>query len=318
MKVQFQTMHCPNFLLRQTPNRSGLWMQATFINDFTSKEAGWLVVYDTPRADFLTFVPKNRRIVFVTEPRAAKTYLPEYLNQFTFAISPHDLPGFTGVHIRRHAAIPWGLYRDESNPQWESESPDIKYLLSQAVFMKDIRHNITKKEFDLSVICSNHRQLEEHRQRIDFVTSLKGYFGERLHWYGKGFNNLDDKTKGILPYRYTIVLENTFQPDAWTEKPADAFLGFSYPFYSGPSNLGTYFNPDSFRRIDVRDVKGSIQLIEQTMASHEWERRLEAITDSRTRVLFDYNLFNEATRVMRNQPDTKALETPTLIRGNHA
>ena len=42
-------------------------------------------------------------------------------------------------------------------------------------------------------------------------------------------------------------------PSYWTEKLADAYLGYALPVVSGPNNLAEWFPEESFVPIDIDD-----------------------------------------------------------------
>src|SRR5437667_94736 len=78
---------------------------------------------------------------------------------------------------------------------------------------------------------------------------------------GRGIRAIEDKADGILPYRYHVALENSQFPDYWTEKLADAFLGFAHPLYWGCPNLERYFPAQSFTALNIHDPAQAIAAI---------------------------------------------------------
>ena len=46
-----------------------------------------------------------------------------------------------------------------------------------------------------------------------------------LNHFGKGFNQIKDKSEGLKFYKYHITIENHLANHWWTEKLSDAFLG---------------------------------------------------------------------------------------------
>ena len=61
--------------------------------------------------------------------------------------------------------------------------------------------NQTVKSKLISVFCSNRTRLEGHRQRVKFVNICKEHFKERLDWFGRGYNFVEDKWSAIAPYK---------------------------------------------------------------------------------------------------------------------
>jgi len=138
------------------------------------------------------------------------------------------------------------------------------------------------------------------------------HFGERLHVYGDGFNQIEDKWNAIAPFRYHIVLENFQAEDYWTEKLSDCFLAGALPLYSGCPNIHRYFAPESLVRIDINRPKESIQLIERVLAADPYQTALPAIWNARRRVLYEYNLFPMITRILDGVPRGRI--GPRLVR----
>ena len=101
-------------------------------------------------------------------------------------------------------------------------------------------------------------------------------------YIGHGFNDIPDKWEAIAPYKYHIVLENTVQPDCWSEKLADSFLGFSLPIYHGCPNIHDYFNKDSLFLIDIDDINATVELLQYLIDHDEiFEKRKHMINISR-------------------------------------
>jgi len=119
-----------------------------------------------------------------------------------------------------------------------------------------------KKNF-CRIIYSDKKLTEGHVKRHEFVASLKAHFGDELDIFGRGFRYVSDKWDAIADYKYHIVIENSRFPHYWTEKLADAFLGWSLPIYYGCPNITDYFDPNSFVSIDIESPKLSILKIDR-------------------------------------------------------
>ena len=144
----------------------------------------------------------------------------------------------------------------------------------------------------MSIITSNKSFTKGHRERIDFVMKLKAHYGDQLDLFGFGFNDFADKWDAIAPYKYHIALENCSIPDYWTEKLADTYLGNAFPIYYGCKNIVDYFSKESFLTIDIHDVDGAIEIIDNAIREDFAERRAQAVEESKQLVLEKYNLFN--------------------------
>ena len=113
-----------------------------------------------------------------------------------------------------------------------------------------------------------------------------------LDWYGRGVRDLAAKWEGLLPYRYSVVLENGVLPDYWTEKLADAILAWSVPIYCGATNIRSYFPADVMEAVDLDSPAEAADKIRRLVESDDYERRLPALEEARRRILDRHNVFN--------------------------
>ncbi|MEJ2489545.1 MAG: glycosyltransferase family 10 [Sulfurovaceae bacterium] len=111
-------------------------------------------------------------------------------------------------------------------------------------------------------------------------------------------------------YEFHVAIENHYAKDVWTEKLADAFLGYCVPIYYGCPNVYDYFPKDSIILIDLNDFEGSIKKIQKVIeAPGEYERRLDAVIEARRRVIEEYNLLAMINKIIeedeqKNLPKT--------------
>src|SRR5262249_27327408 len=126
----------------------------------------------------------------------------------------------------------------------------------------------------LSVISSDKAFTEEHKKRLEFVGSLKDIFGDEIDFFGRGKEPIEDKWDAIAPYKYHVVLENGEYRDYWTEKIADCYLAWTYPFYAGCPNLGKYFPPESFTPLSYGSAARAAEAIRAAIDRHRYETAL--------------------------------------------
>jgi hypothetical protein len=275
--VQFRAKGEGTQIFAQTPTGQGYWKDLRFISSVEDCGADWLVIYDDPGTGVKTCVPLQRRIIFLAEPPAVKDYYSHFINQFGVVVSPMPIKGFKGVWLQQHGALVW-FFGASFDELWAAD--------------------YDAKQNDLSVVCSSARKFEAHRSRFEFVSKLKEILGDRLHWYGRGIHDLPRKANAIIPYRYSIAIENNAIEHFWTEKLADIYLGHAFPFYSGGANIGRYFDERTFETIDISDPVGAAKKIERTIESGIYEERLPLIREARRKIMEDYNLFNETWKIV--------------------
>jgi len=134
-----------------------------------------------------------------------------------------------------------------------------------------------------------------------------------LERFGRGFRWIETKAEALDDYEFHVAIENHYGPHVWTEKLADAFLGYTVPIYYGCPNVYEYFPKESVIQIDIHDVEGSISKIKEVIATEgEYESRLEAVKEARRRVIEEYNLLAMINNIVEgsngsssNVPDYK-------------
>jgi hypothetical protein len=144
----------------------------------------------------------------------------------------------------------------------------------------------------ISVVLSKKDFLDGHKRRLIFIEAIKKMpVGEFIDIYGAGFNPIPDKWDVIAPYKYHLVFENEIRKDYWTEKLADAFLGFAYPIYVGCENIFDYFPREAMATLAIDDVSGSAEKLTDLLKFDTYSKHLTYITIARNKVLDDYNIF---------------------------
>lgn len=111
-----------------------------------------------------------------------------------------------------------------------------------------------------------------------------------------------------------LVMENSQQPDYWTEKLADAYLGRAYPLYFGCPNLADYFSEDAFTPVDITRPQAALESIAEALRTNLYERRLAAIEAARQLVLERYNLFPMLTELCRATHTSRCQPSMVVLR----
>lgn len=90
----------------------------------------------------------------------------------------------------------------------------------------------------VSMITSNKRHTSQAKIRYNFAKK----FYKKIDIFGNGFHPIKYKEVGLLPYFYSIVIENDITPDYFSEKILDCFAAKTIPIYLGCKNIGKYFD----------------------------------------------------------------------------
>ncbi len=310
----FATIHAAWRWMRQTEDGNGVLGRVQFVlaspashsfSSFpTSAEisSAWLVVFDEAPAGFSTTVPRERRILFVTEPPEIKKYPRSYLGQFGTVVSPYDLRG-----VERHSMV-------ISNPclSWHHgvERASGKNISKFSRLNEFRTFPMPEKPGIVSVVCSSKTATSAQRARLALVRMLKERLGDALHVYGREFNPVGDKMSAIAPYKYHVVLENNYLDNFWTEKLSDAWLGWALPLYLGAPNLGAVCPAPGFVPLLLGDLKACAQSILSAIKRHLWEARQAELAQCRNWIL---DIFARAAQMMETAPDY-CRRQPALVR----
>ncbi len=273
--------------LRQTPGSSGKWGNYAFVFNQDIKECdAWVVIGDILDYKETTMCPSNRTLLINEEPPTMRGYPEKYLSQFAIVAtcggSNFRHPGVKEVFPLQAWYI--GVKQGELHVPHKNDA--IRFTYDDLKVLEP-----PPKSKLLSVIYSDKKFTGGHIERHKFVHELKKHFGDSLDIFGRGFQFVSDKWDAIADYQYHLAIENSCFPHYWTEKLADAFLGWSFPIYYGCPNITEYFDPNSFATVDIASPKQSIQTIEQLIEEGRWNKSLPYLAEARRKVLDEYNLF---------------------------
>lgn len=286
---------------RQLPGSSGSWNRFKFTTDPTEPDLFGCVVYDDLLAKTKVSCPRSHTLLVTGEPPSLKTYRARYTSQFGAVLTSHE----SISHKRRileHEGQPWHYALHVAEPHNKVLGYDELCLLSKPTKTKR-----------LSVIASNKVTTEDHRQRLRFVDALKSALPGMVDVYGRGIRDMADKAEAIWDYEYHIALENDHSPHYMSEKIADPFLGWAFPFYSGGKKAETIFPACSFIRIDMYDIQRSVSVIKEAMENNEAQRHQHALFQARQVVLDQSNLFRILNQHFDSLSASDSTGTTTLI-----
>lgn len=260
----------------QTPQNSGKLNNCFFSFNPLEKDYDWLVVIDdiakiVPNRIENLSCPKENTILVTTEPSSITRYGRAFAQQFQYLITnqPSDILPHPNS-LRSHTGNLW-MYGENYD-----------------VIKKQVPMKKTKK---ISTICSNKQQGHTaHARRFEFTKKMEEEIAV-LERFGRGFKWIDKKAEALDNYEFHVCIENHIGENVWTEKLADAFLGYTVPIYCGCPNIYDYFPKDSLIQIDINDFDKSIKIIQDIINTPgEYERRLTAVIEARRRVIEEYNL----------------------------
>ncbi|MBB5637818.1 hypothetical protein HDF26_000853 [Pedobacter cryoconitis] len=116
-----------------------------------------------------------------------------------------------------------------------------------------------KKEKKISMIVSGlYFSRANYHKRIEVLVNILNSDFE-IDIYGRGLNiedrrykgELQYKHEGLLPYEYSIAIENSNEKNYITEKFVDCVLCNTTPIYNGAPNLADVYDSRYYRTIDL-------------------------------------------------------------------
>lgn len=273
-------MDCaPSGMELLTPGGSLRWGACRF--DFNPGEGGradFAVVMGNARPrDRFVCAPQNTLFI-AGEPISKKLYPESFYRQFGHVVDSHAESRHPHLHVSA-LGLNWHVGLDRGSNHYR-----YGYDYLSALTYPD-------KQNHISVVCSNASKTGGQRQRLALLDGLKQRLGDKLVHFGRGFEPIDDKLEAILPYRFHLVLENSVLPNYWTEKLADAYLGWSYPVYLGCPNVADYLPADALVSINDLDVDTAAARIAELLDQPLAPQREAALAEARSRVLNVYNPF---------------------------
>ena len=290
-------------IIQQTPGQKGTWGNCRFEINKDVPECDWWFVANGLQNPESTQVPKDHVVMLTGEPPTVKKYDRGFLRQFSTVLTCHTDMVHPHV-IQTHTPYAWFVGRRAKGHVNIAFTMDYDLLKARTEIPKDRT---------ISVISSSKTHIEGQRIRLAFAEGLKERFKDKIDFFGRGLNEVEDKWDALAPYKYHIAIENAVQPHYWTEKLSDAYLAMAYPIYYGCPNLKDYFPEGSYTAIDITDFEGSVEAIERTIAAKKYESAIEKLREARNLCLDKYNLFPMIDSFVGNNADQNASDAKVKV-----
>lgn len=279
IKVHVFTDVASGLFLKQSPGQSSNFQNVSFTFGHNIPEGtDVLICFNRASYTIKTTIPRERSIFIAAEPDVIHPFSAKFLNQFGLVVTTSQKKLST-EKLQRATCWYWFAGYDFSG-LGEHRGYDWFKALERP---KD-------KQDKIAIVISNKVHTEYHRKRMRFVDALIDKIPDHIVVYGRGFRSIDDKADALLPHKYNLAIENGSGPDVWTEKLADPWLCWSFPFYSGCSNVTRYFPKDSFEEINLEDPLAEATRLVQEIERGRWEKVGSAIEAARDIVLEKENI----------------------------
>lgn len=271
------------------------------------KSIDWVVVYeDLPDRKAVNYrsvfdCDQANTVLVTSEPSSIKRYSRNYLDQFGTVLTSQEPSYLTGRDVvRSQCGLRWFVGAD-SDPMmtWD----DLATL------------SPTGKPRSISTVCSTKTGARtNHDRRLEYTKDFVSHFPD-THWFGKGIQEIRDKSEGLLQFQYHLCIENHVAQHHWTEKLADAFLGWTLPLYVGCPNVCDYFDRRSLIHLNIDARARELPQVNELISQHAFDDSYEFIKASRNAVLHEYNLFSVVANIIRerNGHAVRLLNSPATL-----
>lgn len=243
----------------------------------TDQDPDFLIIlnrlnYDLPH-------PKSRTIGVVTEPTWSKNMRPEYLNERCALVISHS-PDHLNNPVHGHSlCVPWVTSSAASiKPVKHKKLSIIASPLNtgEAGTNYEFRHNLIQAILATDLDCDIYGDWPGTDSRLKGVVS--------------------DKTEALLPYEFSIAIENSCEPGYSTEKLIDCFLTETQPVYLGDCLAKQHYGEKSLILLSKEQPLDTIRhVLDGTIAYCA-----DAVRAAKTRYLNSYNLLSQVTSAIES------------------
>ncbi len=177
-----------------------------------------------------------------------------------------------GGHTQFYRTLPfiwWRFFRILTHdPRLLRKLPNGRHLPYGTTWVDPHGSYGNHKTRRMSLIASNERKLEGHKLRHRLADWIR-QSGQDVDLLGRAYKLLDDKSEGLAPYRFSLVIENSREPGYFTEKLLDSFFCDTVPIYWGAPDIATYFDT---RGMIVCETEDELRLTVSHLTEADYDR----------------------------------------------
>ncbi|MBC7282758.1 MAG: hypothetical protein H5U12_15140 [Hoeflea sp.] len=186
-------------------------------------------------------------------------------------VEPHAVHGRKMAWLR---VLWWRFFAVLScKPSLLAAIPNSHRFLFGSTWVPEWRTTDMTKSRMLSLIASTKDYLEGHKLRHRTVDWIKANAID-ADILGRGYAPFEQKSDGLAPYRYSVIIENVREPSYFTEKLIDCLLCETVPIYWGAPDIADIFDP---RGMIVCQTFEDLQNAIGSVSEADYQSRLEFI-----------------------------------------
>lgn len=164
-------------------------------------------------------------------------------------------------------------------------------------WVPDWRERDLTKSRACSLIASAKRDTTGHKLRHAVVDQIRAR-GLDVDVMGGGYAPFEDKADGLVPYRYSVVIENMPEKNYFSEKLLDAVFCGAVPIYWGCPNLSDFFDPDGIIQCQSEaDIIAALEAMSET----DYAARVPQLEQLKTRLALYADIETRAVTALRGE-----------------
>ena len=210
------------------------------------------------------------------------------------------------IHARYYRWLRWlgGRYHRvlTHNNDLLRSLPNARFYPHGGCYLSGVPSDFPAKTGRVALIASSKRYAVGHKLRHRIAEWSKTASPD-LQLFGRGLRTLERKEEGHLPFRFSVVIENSREPGYFTEKIVDSFLCRSVPIYWGAPDIAHFF-----------DVRGMIlchteeELRAAIVAADEgaFAAREPYLEENRRRALELHHIWRNMARVLQREDEVRS------------
>ena len=156
----------------------------------------------------------------------------------------------------------------------------------------------------VSTVTSTISDLPGHVERNRVVSELCASREFGIDCFGRGRLELLSKADGLIPYRYSIAIENSRSGLYTTEKLTDCFLTMTVPIYFGSLDAEKDWPAGSFIRIDSLQLDAINDALARVSAE-DYLARVPLLKEARKAALLKHSLAGIVADRLKEEPPEK-------------
>ena len=298
-----------NSYKQNTPDNLGIWKNIKGVIDIN--EAEYIIILDDLHVSFLNngiqnFLQKFNYDKIIHFQRENTTILNKQTNKSWYLTNV--LP-----NIKYHITYEKGFLYTFAPASFINKTYDELKSMTYPEKTKNISCVISSKI--LNHITDN------YYKRVQFIQNYSKNYPNKIDIYGKGWNTnilgdnykgeLDsyhninynnsnnDKSNGLIPYHYSIALENLPNEECISEKLTDTILCWCMPLYWGNKCIEKYIPTNAFHLIDIEN-KNIFNTINTIILKEPTLEEIDNIKTARNVILDKLNIWEQIYSIIND------------------